>query len=934
MKNRFIILAIILLCDWQTAFSSSVETVVGTDSIAARVARFGKALPQEKVYLHMDNTCYFLGDTLWYKGYVTRSDQSKLTNLSKILYVELLTPDGFLVERQQLEMPDGTAHGAFVLKDTLYAGYYELRAYTRWMLNFGRYEHPHSKYTEEMFYDKQMAKDFFRDYDKLYSRVFPVYNKPEEVGHFPKNMTVRPMQRYYKDPKKKPTLNLRFYPEGGHMIAGTTGRVAFELNDRDGQHLDAELSIQDKQGRVVTRTRTIHRGRGVFTLPDITAEGGYKAVFRYREYDYKVDLPQPEEYGYALTITQDEQNLVVQIKGRPDEKASTEKLALQIMQSGITQAYQTVEPDGTHAAIVRIPLSQLKTGVNQITLFNDCGRIYADRLVFVNHHDYDTPQISLSPLKKQYEPFEPIDLKLQLNTSEVPQANVSIAVRDRSTEEQTYDNGTMLTEMLLGSELKGFVETPGYYFEASDSVHTQALDLLMMVQGWRRYDWKEMAGLGSGTSDFFFPEQEQTIAGRVNKTYSLFPEVDPEDPYAYEDVLGKDWKVTTTLASPIWNLQRLYGTYIKKMRKEVEVLASFVQGTEVIDLVQPTTEGKFYMGTPKIYDECIMFLGASDTTRSKKYLERKMTKNFLNEEAYPDYYVKLDLFYPVFAKPYNYYQDAILEENFITGKGESHTESFDNRLMAPVTVRSKRGGIRKLDPNKPALVVDAYEAFNLAADYGMNCGMHDWRTFSRQVATAYFGDMGMDARYPVYTSYDGKRLSLKGGEAMVVHNPSATTTRIANAPAAITAMTEHQRKRYRRLRHLDKLYIYTDYIPREQGSWQYKSSNQLTVHIDYRQIPNEGQQYTYRDRRYIMKGYSVCGDFYSPDYSRKPLPQTQDYRRTLYWSPDVKFNEQGEALVRLYNNCKASSVSVDIEGITSEGKPVVLKARHADTPQL
>ena len=79
-------------------------------------------LPQEKVYLHLDNTCYFVGDTIWYKGYVTRSDKGTLTDMSKILYVELLTPDGFLVERQQLEMPNGTANGAFVLTDSLYAG--------------------------------------------------------------------------------------------------------------------------------------------------------------------------------------------------------------------------------------------------------------------------------------------------------------------------------------------------------------------------------------------------------------------------------------------------------------------------------------------------------------------------------------------------------------------------------------------------------------------------------------------------------------------------------------------------------------------------------------------------------------------------------------------------------------------------------------------
>ena len=66
----------------------------GLDTLYRKVKGFGVGLPQEKAYLHLDNTCYFLGDTIWYKGYVTRSDRGTLTDLSKILYVELLTPDG------------------------------------------------------------------------------------------------------------------------------------------------------------------------------------------------------------------------------------------------------------------------------------------------------------------------------------------------------------------------------------------------------------------------------------------------------------------------------------------------------------------------------------------------------------------------------------------------------------------------------------------------------------------------------------------------------------------------------------------------------------------------------------------------------------------------------------------------------------------------
>ncbi len=40
---------------------------------------------QEKVYVHTDNTCYFVGDTLWYKAYVVRAG----------LYLRTIRAQGF-----------------------------------------------------------------------------------------------------------------------------------------------------------------------------------------------------------------------------------------------------------------------------------------------------------------------------------------------------------------------------------------------------------------------------------------------------------------------------------------------------------------------------------------------------------------------------------------------------------------------------------------------------------------------------------------------------------------------------------------------------------------------------------------------------------------------------------------------------------------------
>ena len=235
-------------------------------------------LPQEMVFVHMDNTCYFLGDTLYYKAYVQRSDTGKPTNLSEVLYVELLNQDGYLVERQVLRLKGGQANSSFCFEDTLYAGFYELRAYTRWQLNFGRKEHPHDQYMNRWFLKKEYAKEYFVDYDKLYSRVFPVYDKPQAPGEYYRDMTVRPLRRDYKDEKvsKKPTVSL--FPEGGNLISGTIQRVAFEVKDGEGRYVEGRLFVLNEKGDTISSSLTENRGRGCFEL-NIQKDEKYKVVF-------------------------------------------------------------------------------------------------------------------------------------------------------------------------------------------------------------------------------------------------------------------------------------------------------------------------------------------------------------------------------------------------------------------------------------------------------------------------------------------------------------------------------------------------------------------------------------------------------------------------------------------------------------------------------
>ena len=158
-------------------------------------------------------------------------------------------------------------------------------------------------------------------------------------------------------------------------------------------------------------------------------------------------------------------------------------------------------------------------GVYQVTVFDSIGHIYADRLFFVNTLELTQPTLQFTGQKEQYEPFERIDFDVT-SAHLMPDQTVSLTVRDVVHADNTFDSGNIMTELLLASEIKGFVPQPDYFFERDDEEHRRALDLLMLTQGWRRFNWQEMAIKGAW--EITNPaEHTQIVTGTVNRYWSL-----------------------------------------------------------------------------------------------------------------------------------------------------------------------------------------------------------------------------------------------------------------------------------------------------------------------------------------------------------------------------------------------------------------------------
>ena len=893
------------------------------DDICRALQLASQTQVQEKVYVHTDNECYFVGDTLWYKAYVVRADRLVPTDMSRILYVELLSPDGLLVERQHIIIsPTGYTCGQFVLPDSLYSGYYELRAYTRWMLNFNTGHQRYSKQDTWYFYNQEMAADYFRTWDDLYSRVFPVYSKSEQPGDYD-------LRRMYQRPKqdipqpKKDKLLVTFYPEGGHLVAGVENRVAFEAVDQYGEAINISGTITGGDGHSQT-IQTEHMGRGLFTITPSDKRLEAHFIFRGKKYD--IPLPRAEQQGVAIRM--DGSLLHIDHKALPSKD-----YGISILCRGSLKYFQ---PFDLTIQQVEIPLDSLPTGVNDLTVFDSDGRIWASRQFFVNHHDYDNAlitldpsSITLNPSLVTYQPYETVELPVICQGVTAP-TTISLSIRDTNTDEPTYNNGNLMTDMLLSSDLRGFIATPAYYFEADDETHRRHLDLLLMVQGWRKYKWTELTDTTHTMR--YQPETTLTVEGLVCKMLNI-EEVHPDELSSWQDgkitgettiEVDEDGAQTSTIE--YFDMNRAndnIGINNKGVRREVVVEAELTVGditgkTQTVGSTQRTQDGRFFFEIPPFYGLGYLNMKAYSPSDSiKKNMASRRDAKVYDEKAYPDYFVKRDIFFPMTTQPYNFYQHHMpdVDVDLLIDTLSSFSMENDVHQLANLNVKGHRRGRRAIDWNKPAYVLDAYDMYNDLTDRGLSFGYFDMRQFPLQVCRYLYGNMGRHRNYNI----DGRL------EHYIYWRNYSPLSRDSSEAEAAGQYRAHRTSQYLYshllLSRLQDIRVFSDYEPRNPDSTLVERELSAAATVEMVPIPDDGRQVVFRDRHIVFQGFNEPEAFYQPDYSRRrPEDRPADYRRTLYWNPNAVTDERGRFVATFYNNGKETRIRMSAAGVTSDGR--------------
>ncbi len=501
----------------------------------------------EHVHLHTDRSSYALGDTIWFKGYITGGNGQKNTKLSKVLYIDLVNEKDSVQKNLKLEIVNGVVYGNFALTGDIEEGLIRLRAYTRWMRNF----------SSEYFFDKTLLlfNPFSRELSAQPSfefntasgtpslstnirftnpdgikmantevryRLFTNHetaikgnvqtdaeglltiNIPAKTSNLPassyletyptlKNQTG--ISKSFSVNRALKDVDIQFLPEGGTLVYGVPNKIGFKAIGIDGKGLSISGTVVNDLGKKLSTFKSYFAGMGSFIF---TPEKGHTyAVILDNESVKQTNylLPKPKLEGYSIAVTQGVDSVFVNINGFLTTKPDS--LYLRISAFGHTIIEQPVNQQSSRQTIAFYKY-KLPYGICQISLLSSSNSIYAQRIVFIkNNKKLD---LNIAANKTSYSLDQQIKFKIQasqagkIDTS----ANLSISVSREEFQLKEQDEITIYSSLLLSPELKGYIESPNYYLGSESAAVDEALDNLMLTQGYRAYSpsIKDNAPLG------------------------------------------------------------------------------------------------------------------------------------------------------------------------------------------------------------------------------------------------------------------------------------------------------------------------------------------------------------------------------------------------------------------------------------------------------
>lgn len=457
--------------------------------------KFTYLYPQQKVFLHTDKPVYRGGEDMWVKAYLVNGIDHLPDTLSTNLYVELISPAKTRVQIKRFQMFSGFGVGDFTLSDTLAEGLYQIRAYTSWMQNF--------------------------DADFYYSQNFQLLNPGYRKLISPKQARINRKELDNLE-KLEENIDIQFMPEGGDLVAGLESVVGFRAVNRIGKGTDVEGRVVDDVGNTAATFRSFSKGIGTFSLKPEKGRK-YHAVIPLKDRELKVPLPEPLETGLIMHVTHYPDKAVVSLRtNRPFTADPTANEVILTGQTGGKIYYGHIIRLENGEATAEIPTARIPGGIMQITAFSGRSEPLAERLVFVDHRNH--MNIRLTPTDTLTEEGRKIYLTVSttdLEDKPLP-ANLSLSITREIIRQPQHNQDNIISNLLIGSDLKGYIEDPMDYFKDHSPETMKALDNLMLTQGWRRFSWKSLLA-DEYPKIKYHEEKGLTVVGQITRDFFGIP---------------------------------------------------------------------------------------------------------------------------------------------------------------------------------------------------------------------------------------------------------------------------------------------------------------------------------------------------------------------------------------------------------------------------
>jgi hypothetical protein len=482
MKKVFCAIAFFACCFSLKAYCQTENTVLKT--AISGLKTLSKDHIIEKAYLHFDKPYYAKGDTMYFKAYVTLGERHDLSKASGILYIDLINPRNAISNSIKIQIIDGVGWGDFALPDSLQKGNYRVRAYTKYMQN---------------------------DADYFFDQTIP-------VGSISNNRVSESSATSAQTAK----ADIQFFPEGGELVTGLISKVAFKAIGTNGLGVNVKGVILDNANTEISRFSSSHLGMGIFYFEPEEGKT-YKAKVSYADgAQNTVDLPKALSKGIVLAVSDTLNKMSVEVRCNKAylQDNLNKEVNLLLYSGGLVTSVSTKLD--SRVLSMDLPNSKFPSGIVQVTLFSQSGEPLSERLVFVQNPDL--LKLAVTSDKTIYKKREGVQIKVNAkNSSDIASSgHFSVSVIDESKVPIDENaESTILTSLLLTADLKGYVEQANYYFANNTSNSRASLDALMLSQGYRRFNWKQL--LSDNNSKFsYLPEKTLRISG-IEKTTAGLP---------------------------------------------------------------------------------------------------------------------------------------------------------------------------------------------------------------------------------------------------------------------------------------------------------------------------------------------------------------------------------------------------------------------------